>query len=178
MQKKEQIVDSLAKGIEGLFKKNKVDILRGYGKFQDPKTIQVEREPGNVKKYRSKHFIIATGSEPVNFPGGILPIDEKRVLSSTGALFLKEVPKNLLIVGAGVTGLELGTVYNRLGSSVEVVEYLDRVLPNFDREIGSYYLKILRKNGIKFNFTHKVIGGETNGKSVKIIAEDSEVNLF
>lgn len=178
MNKKERVVDGLTKGIEMLFKKNKVDYLKGYGKFTDDKTIAVEDSSGQAKTYRSKNFIIATGSEPNNLPGGILPIDETRVLSSTGALSLKEVPKKMIVIGGGVIGLELGSVYQRLGSEVEVVEYTDKILPSFDHEVGAYFLDLLKKQGIKFHLSHKVVGGSLNGNEVKIITEDIKVKAL
>ncbi len=177
MTKKQKTVDGLTRGIEMLFKKNKVDYLKGYGKFKDDKTIVVESSDGTQKTYRSKNFIIATGSEPNNLPGGILPIDEKRVISSTGALSLKEVPKKLVVVGGGVIGLELGSVYLRLGSQVDVVEYADRILPAFDNEVGNYFYKLLKKNGMNFHLSHKVVGGSNDANGVKIITEDLKVSL-
>lgn len=178
MNKKQRTVDSLTKGIEMLFKKNKVDYVKGYGKFKDEKTLTVEGPDGKSREITSKNFIIATGSEPNNLPGGILPIDEKRVISSTGALSLKEVPKKLVVVGGGVIGLELGSVYLRLGSQVDVVEYTDRILPAFDHEVGNYFLKLLKKHGMNFHLQHKVVGGVQEGNDVKIITEDIKVNYL
>ncbi len=175
MNKKTKTVDGLTKGIEMLFKKNKVTYLKGYGKFENENTIFVEEEQGKGKSYTSKNFIIATGSEPNNLPGGILPIDEVRILSSTGALSLKEVPKKMIIVGGGVIGLELGSVYQRLGAEVEVVEFTDRILPTFDHEVGNYFLDLLKKSGMKFHLSHKVVGGSANGNEVRIITEDVKV---
>jgi dihydrolipoamide dehydrogenase len=177
MNRKQKIVDGLTKGIEMLFKKNKVDYLKGYGKFQDQKTLVVEGNDGNKKTIRSKNFILATGSEPNNLPGGILPIDENRIISSTGALSLKEVPKKLIIVGGGVIGLELGSVYLRLGSQVDVVEFTDRILPNFDIEVSNYFFKLLKKHGMNFHLSHKVIGGHQSGNEVKVLTENIKVTL-
>jgi dihydrolipoamide dehydrogenase len=176
MSKKQKTVDQLTKGIEMLFKKNKVDYVKGYGKFQDEKTLIVESNDGSKRSIKSKNYIIATGSEPNNLPGGILPIDEKRVISSTGALSLKEVPKKLIVVGGGVIGLELGSVYARLGSQVEVVEYADRIFPTFDNEVSNYFIKILKKKGLNFHLSHKVVGGSSNGNEVKLITEDIKVS--
>jgi len=177
MNRKQKIVDGLTKGIEMLFKKNKVDYLKGYGKFQDQKTLVVEGNDGNKKTIRSKNFIIATGSEPNNLPGGILPIDENRIISSTGALSLKEVPKKLIVVGGGVIGLELGSVYLRLGAQVDVVEFTDRILPNFDIEVSNYFFKLLKKHGMNFHLSHKVIGGQQSGNEVKVLTENLKVIL-
>ena len=178
MSKKQKTVDQLTKGIEMLFKKNKVDYVKGYGKFQDEHTLVVENSDGTKRTIKSKNFIIATGSEPNNLPGGILPVDEKRVISSTGALSLKEVPKKLIVVGGGVIGLELGSVYARLGSQVEVVEYADRICPAFDLEVSSYFLKLLKKKGMTFHLSHKVVGGSIENGNVKLITEDIKVKIF
>jgi dihydrolipoamide dehydrogenase len=173
MEKKTRVVGSLTKGIEALFKKNKVDYVKGQGKFKEDKSVQIE---GENRIIRAKNYIIATGSEPNNLPGGILPIDENRIISSTGALSLKEVPKKLIVVGGGVIGLELGSVYARLGSEVDVVEYADRILPAFDHEISDAFLKILKKFGLKFHLNHKVVGGSQNGETVKLITENIKDN--
>jgi dihydrolipoamide dehydrogenase len=179
MSKKQRVVDGLTKGIEMLFKKNKVEYLKGYGSFENENTLKVQRDGQAPLLIKSKNFIIATGSEPNNLPGGILPIDEKRVISSTGALSLKEVPKRLVVVGGGVIGLELGSVYGRLGSEVHVVEYADRILPSFDHEVSSYFLKLLKKHGIHFHLSHKVVGGAYHGEKVKITTEDLKVkNIY
>jgi dihydrolipoamide dehydrogenase len=172
MDKKTRVVNSLTSGIEMLFKKNKVTYLKGYGKFKDPKTLVVEGPDGKYQEVTAKNFIIATGSEPNNLPGGVLPIDEKRVVSSTGALSFKEVPKKLIVVGGGVIGLELGSVYLRLGSQVDVVEFGAGILPSFDHEVSDYFLKLLKKQGMHFHLNHKVVGGSVQGNTVKLTAED------
>jgi dihydrolipoamide dehydrogenase len=174
MEKKEKVVGSLTKGIEMLFKKNKVDYIKGQGKFKDQNTLLVEGD--GHKTITAKHFIIATGSEPNNLPGDILPIDEKRVISSTGALYLKEIPQKLLVIGGGVIGLELGSVYARLGSKVEVIEYGDRVLPSFDHEVSDAFLKIIKRSGIKIHLSHKVVGGKLTDKGVSLATEDVKVS--
>jgi len=178
MGKKQKTVDGLTKGIEMLFKKNKVDYLKGYGNFEDSKTIKVLNDGQPPQLIKSKNFIIATGSEPNNLPGGILPIDEKRIISSTGALSLKEVPKKLIVIGGGVIGLELGSVYQRLGSEVHVVEYADRILPSFDYEVSNYFLKLLKKHGMIFHLSHKVVGGVQNGNNLTITTEDLKVKKY
>jgi dihydrolipoamide dehydrogenase len=178
MNRKDKMVSGLTKGIEMLFKKNKVDYLKGYGKFQDEKTLLVAGSDGSTKTIRSKNFIIATGSEPNNMPGGILPIDENRVISSTGALSLKEVPKKLVIVGGGVIGLELGSVYLRLGAQVDVVEYTERILPSFDIEVSNYFFKLLKKHGMNFHLSHKVVGGNQAGNEVKVMTENLKVRII
>ena len=134
-------------GIEGLFRKYKVEYVKGHGAFLDPHSLSVRLTHGSDRKLTFKNAIIATGSHPNNLPGGILPIDENLVISSTGALSLKQVPKKMLVVGAGVIGLELGSVYKRLGSEVDVVEYADKVLPSFDNEVSNAFKKICEKQG-------------------------------
>ena len=176
MKHKTKVVHGLTGGIEMLFKKNKVDYLKGFGRFQDSNTLIVDTGKES-QTYTANHFIIATGSEPNNLPGGILPIDENRVISSTGALSLKEVPKKLIVVGGGVIGLELGSVYGRLGSEVHVIEYTDRLVPMMDHEISDQFLKILKKSGMKFHFNHKVVGGKVQKNNVIINTEDVKVNF-
>ena len=165
MNHKSKVVSQLCGGIEALFKKNKVDYVKGWGKFKDAETVVVDGLDGNKQEIKAKKFIIATGSEPNNIPGGILPIDEKTVVSSTGALSLKKVPEKLIVIGAGVIGLELGSVYNRLGSKVEVIEYADKVLPPFDNEVSTTFQRLLGSQGFKFNLNSKVVGGsvDSNG---------------
>jgi dihydrolipoamide dehydrogenase len=172
MDKKSRVVSSLTKGIEALFKKNKVDYAIGHGKFREDKTLAIEGENRIIK---AKNYIIATGSEPNNLPGGILPIDENRIISSTGALSLKEVPKRLIVVGGGVIGLELGSVYSRLGSHVDVVEYADRLIPAFDKEVSDQFLRIMKKSHMNFYLSHKVVGGSQNGDNIKLITENLKV---
>ncbi len=172
MDHKSNIVKNLCTGIEGLFKKNKVEHLKGYARFIDEHSVSVELNDGSYKIIKSKHFIIATGSEPNNLPGGVLPIDENIVVSSTGALSLKAVPKKLVVIGAGVIGLELGSVYNRLGSEVEVIEYSNKILPSFDNEISSTFHKILQKQAFKFHLGSKVIGGTIKDDSANVEVEN------
>jgi dihydrolipoamide dehydrogenase len=172
MDKKSRVVTSLTKGIEALFKKNKVDYVIGHGKFKEDKTLSIE---GDNRIIKAKNYIIATGSEPNNLPGGILTIDENRIISSTGALSLKEVPKRLIVVGGGVIGLELGSVYARLGSHVDVVEYADRVLPAFDKEVSDQFLRVMKKTHLNFYLSHKVTGGKQDGDNVKLITENLKV---
>lgn len=147
MKQKEKVVNGLTGGIEHLFKKNKVDYVKGHGAFLDPHSLSIKLSEGGDKKVTFNNAIIATGSHPNNLPGGILPIDENLVVSSTGALSLKNVPKKMIVVGGGVIGLELGSVYSRLGSAVEVVEYADKILPPFDNEVSTLFKKILEKQG-------------------------------
>lgn len=153
MQRKEKIVESLVQGIDFLFKKNKVNSIKGEAILTSETTVQV----GN-QALKGGHILLATGSEPIGLP--FLPFDEKRILSSTGALALTKVPSKLLVIGAGVIGLELGSVYLRLGSEVEVIELLDRITPAFDFEISKMTQKILTKQGMRFSLNRKIEPGE------------------
>ena len=147
MSKKVQIVKGLTGGIEGLFAKNKVDYVKGHGKLSGKTSITATLNDGKEQQIEAKNIIIATGSEATPFPG--MTYDEKIFVSSTGALELKQVPKSLVVVGGGVIGLELGSVYSRLGSKVTVVEYADRICPTLDFEISDNFKKILVKQGIQ-----------------------------
>lgn len=171
MGQKESAVKTLTQGIEYLFKKNKVDYMKGWGKFEDNNTISVDMIEGGTETIKAKNTIIATGSEPSPLPGGALEIDEKRVVSSTGALSLKEVPKKMILIGGGVIGLEMGSVYSRLGSEVTVVEFMDRIMPGFDKEISKTFTQILKKRGFKFMFNTKVTGGSVREDGVGLQLE-------
>ncbi|MFM9890437.1 MAG: dihydrolipoyl dehydrogenase [Rickettsiales bacterium] len=149
MARKLDVVDKLTKGIEGLFKKNKVIWLKGTGTITGANEVSVDGT-----KYATKNIVIATGSDVVSLPG--ITIDEKIVVSSTGALALSAVPKHLVVIGAGVIGLELGSVWKRLGAEVTVLEYLDRITPGLDGEISKQFQKVLEKQGIKFQLGQKV----------------------
>lgn len=162
MERKSSVVKGLTDGIAFLFKKNRVDWIEGEASFVDPQTLQV-----GERQVQGKSIIIATGSEPTALP--FLPFDENVVLSSTGALSLPKIPKKLLVVGAGVIGLELGSVYKRLGSQVEVVELLDRVIPPFDHDLSKAAEQIFKKQGIKFHLSAKVQGAEVkDGVTLKL----------
>ncbi|KAM3146842.1 dihydrolipoamide dehydrogenase precursor [Paramecium bursaria] len=168
-KKKNDIVGSLTKGIEGLFAKNKVTYYKGSGRFLNKNEIQVEKADGSKETVQSKNTIIATGSEPSPFPG--LDFDEKIIISSTGALALQKVPKKLLVIGGGVIGVEMASVYQRLGTEVTVVEFLDNICGNIDLEISKSFQKILTKQGIKFLLSHKVISGKNLGTSAQLTIE-------
>lgn len=171
MKQKDEAVKGLTQGIEYLFKKNKVDYIKGWGKFETNETIAIDLNEGGTQQIKSKHTIIATGSEPSPLPGGALEIDENRVVSSTGALKLPEVPKKMILIGGGVIGLEMGSVYSRLGTEVTVVEFMDRIMPGFDKEISKTFTAILKKRGFKFMFGTKVIGGDVKADSVTLKLE-------
>jgi dihydrolipoamide dehydrogenase len=142
---KEKAVKGLTSGIEFLFKKNKVDYAKGYGKFTSKNEIEVDNNDGSKDTIKAKHIIIATGSEPSPLPGNVIPIDEKYVVSSTGALSLEKIPKKMIVIGGGVIGLELGSVYKRLGTEVIIVEYMDKICPTMDSEVTATFKKILEK---------------------------------
>jgi len=170
MQKfKMEGVDGNVKGVDFLFKKNKIDSFRGTAKIVSPGRIEVWVGNGKMETVETKSIVIATGSEVAKLRG--VEIDEKRIVSSTGALELSKVPEKLLIVGAGVIGLELGSVWRRLGSQVQVVEFLDRILPGMDGEIARQFQRILEKQGIKFRLASKVTGVDGKGKALKISVE-------
>jgi len=166
MADKEKTVSGLTSGIEFLFKKNKVERLEGYGKIVNATTVEVDG-----KKIKTKNIVIATGSEVATLPN--VAIDEKKIVSSTGALELKSVPKKLLVIGGGVIGLELGSVWRRLGSEVTVVEYLDHIMPGMDAEVQKQALRIFKKQKMKFELGRKVTGVEKSGKTLKVKTEAS-----
>jgi len=166
MADKAKTVSGLTSGIEFLFKKNKVERLEGYGKIIDATTVEVDG-----KTLRTKNVVIATGSEVATLPN--IEIDEKKIVSSTGALELKSVPKKLLVIGAGVIGLELGSVWRRLGSEVTVVEYLDHIMPGMDSEVQKQALRIFKKQKMKFSLGRKVTAIEKSGKGLKVKTEAS-----
>jgi len=153
MKTKEKSVTVLTKGIEFLFKKNKVTYIKGQASFKSNNEIIVQ-EKNSQKIYRANHIIISTGSEPTSLPG--IKIDEKIIVSSTGALSFDKVPKELVIIGGGYIGLEMGSVWKRLGSNVTVVEFLNHIIPGMDSDISTEFLKILKKQGINFKLNSKV----------------------
>ena len=169
MSHKAKGVEGLTKGIEFLFKKNKITYIKGFGSFKDKNTISVIDQSNNQKDYKFKNAIIATGSVPTSLPN--IEIDEKTVVSSTGALNLSSVPKKLVVVGGGYIGLEMGSVWLRLGAEVQVIEYLDYITPGMDREVSDTFLKILQKQGIQFNLSTKVISVKKNKNGATVTVE-------
>jgi dihydrolipoamide dehydrogenase len=170
MQKfKDEGVDGNVKGVAFLFKKNKIDAFIGHGKITAPGKIEVTGADGKTQTVETKNIVIATGSDVARLKG--IEIDEKRIVSSTGALTLDKVPAKLLVVGAGVIGLELGSVWRRLGSEVTVVEFLDRILPGMDGEVGKQFQRILQKQGMTFKLSSKVTAIDTSGKTLKASVE-------
>jgi dihydrolipoamide dehydrogenase len=156
-------------GIAFLFKKNNIAVHTGYGRIKAVGEVEVVGEDGKVQRLAAKHVVIATGSEPAGLPG--IDIDEERVVTSTGALALKQVPKQLVVIGGGVIGLELGSVWRRLGAEVTVVEYLDRILPGMDGDVVKQFERILKKQGLKFLTGHKLTGIERKGATLQLAVE-------
>ncbi|MEI7606755.1 MAG: dihydrolipoyl dehydrogenase, partial [Rhodospirillaceae bacterium] len=169
MAHKTKVVKDLTGGIEFLLKKNKVTWLKGLGRLTGPGALEVVGKDGTAQPVTAKSIIIATGSEVTPLPG--VTIDEKRVVSSTGALKLPEVPKKLVVVGAGVIGLELGSVWKRLGAEVTVVEFLPRILPGMDAELASSAQKILTKQGLSFKLSTKVTAAVSSDTGVTLTLE-------
>ena len=169
---KDQGVDSNVKGVDFLFKKNKVDSFHGTGRIAAPGKVEVKGADGKTQTLETKSIVIATGSDVARLKG--IEIDEKRIVSSTGALSLPEVPKHLLVVGAGVIGLELGSVWRRLGAQVTVVEFLDGVLPGMDGEIRRQAQRALEKQGMTFKLSSKMTGVDSSGKRLKATIEPAK----
>ncbi len=168
MGKKDKVVGELTKGVEYLLKKNKAEAITGEAKIVAPGKVEVKTKDG-TRTLSAKSIVIATGSDVAKLPG--VTIDEKQIVSSTGALALKEVPKRRLVVGAGVIGLELGSVWRRLGSDVTVVEFLDRITPGIDGEIGKAFQRVLSKQGFVFQLSTKVVGVEKAKTGLKVTVE-------
>jgi dihydrolipoamide dehydrogenase len=169
MAQKTKVVGELTKGVEFLFRKNKVEGIVGEGRITAPGKVSVKLADGKTRELSAKHIIIATGSDVAQLPG--VTIDEKQIVSSTGAIALASVPKRLLVVGAGVIGLELGSVWRRLGSEVTVVEFLDRVTPGVDLEVSKAFQRVLTKQGLGFQLSTKVTGVEKTGAGLKVTVE-------
>lgn len=165
MQKKESIIKGLTGGISGLFKKNKVEWIEGFASFKNANTIIVAG-----KEYSAKNFIIATGSQVMGLPG--VTIDEEIIVSSTGALSLKKVPAKMIVIGAGVIGLEMASVYARLGSNVEVIEFSSVITPSMDAEISKSFKKVLEGQGIKFRMERKVLSVASKKGKAEVMVED------
>lgn len=168
--RKEDVVTQTCNGIKFLMDKNKVTVYQGVGSFVDKTTIAIKDDKGNSTNITAKNIIIATGSKPNFFPG--MEPDKKRIITSTEALKMTEIPKKMIVIGGGVIGLELGSVYARLGTEVEVVEFAPSILPTMDLSLGKELTKILKKEGFKFHLEHKVqkVSATADGKGVKLTA--------
>ncbi|KAJ1963035.1 dihydrolipoamide dehydrogenase precursor [Dimargaris xerosporica] len=172
MKQKEESVSSLTKGIEFLFKKNKVDYVKGHGRFAGPNEVVVDLLEGGQQTLKAKNFIIATGSEPSPLPG--LEVDEKQIVTSTGALALEKVPEKMIVIGGGVIGLELGSVWSRLGADVTVVEYMDSIGSGMDAQMAKAFQRILQKQGLKFKLSTKVVNSEKKDGKVTLNVESAK----
>jgi len=172
IKRKGDVVKSNVDGIAFLMKKNKIDVLTGIGSFVDKNTIRVTGKEGKETTITTEKVIIATGSKPTPLP--FAPFDKKRIISSTEALELKEIPKHLIVVGGGVIGMELGSVYARIGSKVTVVEFLDSLIPTMDATMGKELLKVAKKLGMEFFLGHKVTSLQNTGKEVVLNAESKD----
>ena len=173
MKRKSEVVDATTKGVAFLFRKNKITAFQGTGRIEKAGSVVVLGDDGAVKDTLSaRNILIASGSEVIPLPG--VTVDEKKIVSSTGALELAEVPKHLIVIGAGIIGLELGSVWRRLGSEVTVVEFLDRITPGVDDEITRQFQRSLAKQGIKFKLGSKVTGAETTDSSVTLTVEPAK----
>jgi len=177
IERKASVVDQTTKGIAFLMDKNKIDVFTGMGAFRDATNIEITN--GKKKEtIEAKNTIIATGSKPATLP--FIKLDKDRIITSTEALSLKEIPKHLVVIGGGVIGLELGQVYHRLGSEVSVVEYMDRIIPTMDSAQSKELMKVMKKQGVKFFVSHKVSAVSKKGKEVTVTAtdkNDKEVNF-
>lgn len=174
VKRKNGVVEQTTGGITFLMKKNKVTTYQGVGSFVDKNTIKITKDDQSTEEITTKNVIIATGSKPASLP--FLTIDKKRIITSTEALNLTEVPKHLVLIGGGVIGLELGSVYARLGAKVTVIEYLDSIIPTMDKGLGKELQKSLKGLGFEFLLSHKVTGASVKGKTVTVTAEDAKGN--
>jgi dihydrolipoamide dehydrogenase len=176
--RKQKVVDQTCQGVKFLMDKNDIDVHHGVGSFVDKNTVKITNDKGESTEIKSDKIIIATGSKPNYFPG--MEPDKDRIITSTEALKLKEVPKKMVVIGGGVIGLELGSVYARLGAQVEVVEFAKSIIPTMDVAMGKELTKVLKKLKMKFNMEHKVQRVENTGKGVKVTAlnkKDEEVTF-
>lgn len=172
ISRKQAVVDQTTKGIQFLMDKNKIDVFEGLGSFKDANHIEITREKGKPELIEAKNIIIATGSKPSSLP--FITIDKERIITSTEALKLKEIPKHMIVIGGGVIGLELGQVYKRLGAEVTVVEYMDRIIPGMDGALSKELMKVLKKQKIKFYLSHKVKSVDRKGNEVTVKADNKK----
>src|ERR1700691_4091523 len=170
-----QNVESNVKGVDYLFKKNKIETFRGAGRIVASGKVEVKAEDGKTQTLETKNIVIATGSDVARLPG--IEIDEKRVVSSTGALDLPKVPQKLIVVGAGIIGMELGSVWRRLGAQVTVVEFLDHILPGIDSEVARQFHRLQQKQGLTFKLSSKVTAIDASGKTLRVKVEPAAGGL-
>lgn len=172
VERKNEVVDQTTKGIQFLMDKNKITVFQGVGSFESATQIKITKEDGSSETIESKYIIIATGSKPSSLP--FINIDKERIITSTEALNLKEIPKHLIVIGGGVIGLELGSVCRRLGSEVTVIEYMDKIIPGMDGSLSKELQKVLKKQGMRFQLSTGVSAVERSGDSVKITAKNKK----
>ncbi len=172
ISRKQGVVDMTTKGIQFLMDKNKIDVYEGVGSFKDATHVNITKNNGKVETIEAKNSIIATGSKPSTLP--FITLDKERVITSTEALKLKEIPKHMIVIGGGVIGLELGQVYKRLGAEVSVVEYMDRIIPTMDAGLSKELMKTMKKQKVKFHLSHKVKSVERKGNEVIVKADDKK----
>lgn len=179
IERKRGVVKMTCDGINFLMKKNKITVFQGHGSYLEKNKIQIAKDDGSKEVIETSKSIIATGSKPASLPG--IEIDKKRIITSTEALEMTEIPKHLIIIGGGVIGLELGSVYGRLGSKVSVIEFMDRIIPGMDAALSKELQRVLKKNlGFEFYLKHKVTGVKSNGKEVSVSvlnAKDEKVEF-
>ncbi|MBO2545627.1 dihydrolipoyl dehydrogenase [Salegentibacter agarivorans] len=172
MERKSSVVSQTCDGVKFLMDKNKIDVFEGVGSFKDKTHINIEKNDGETETIEAAKTIIATGSKPANLP--FIELDKERIITSTEALKLKEIPKHMIVIGGGVIGLELGQVYRRLGAEVTVVEFLDRIIPTMDSALSKELQKVLKKQGVKFHTSTKVKSVERKGDEIIIKADDKK----
>ena len=170
--RKQGVVDMTTKGIQFLMDKNKIDVYEGVGNFKDATHLNITKNNGKVETIEAKNSIIATGSKPSSLP--FIALDKERVITSTEALSLKEIPKHMIVIGGGVIGLELGQVYKRLGAEVSVIEYMDRIIPTMDAGLSKELMKTMKKQKVKFHLSHKVKSVERKGNEVIVKVDDKK----
>lgn len=172
ISRKQDVVDVTTKGIQFLMDKNKIDVFEGLGSFKDATHVNIKKSDGKSETIEAKNSIIATGSKPLTLP--FIKLDKERVITSTEALKLKEIPKHMIIIGGGVIGLELGQVYKRLGAEVTVVENMDRIIPTMDAGLSKELMRSMKKQKVKFALSHKVRSVARKGKEVIVIADNKK----
>ena len=172
VDRKAKVVETTTGGIKYLMDKNNIEVYEGLGSFEDNTHVKISKNDGTSELIEGTNIIIATGSKPSSLP--FIKIDKDRIITSTEALKLKEVPKHLLVIGGGVIGLELGSVYKRLGAEVTVIEYMDKIVPGMDVDVSKELQKVFKKQGIKFATSHKVTSVEKNGQQIVVKATDKK----
>jgi len=170
--RKQSVVDQTCDGVKFLMKKNDISVYEGLGSFQDKTHIDIKKDDGKSETIEAKNIIIATGSKPSNLP--FIELDKERIITSTEALKLKEIPKHMIVIGGGVIGLELGQVYKRLGAEVTVIEFMDRIIPTMDAALSKELMKVMKKQKVAFNLSHKVKSVERKGDEIIVKADNKK----